>query len=618
MAKKKITENSFWIPINLWNLNELFTTESISPISFYKERDFGNPVNRNQEKIEDENNLILFDDSVQNEILLKISPELLNVQSLTENSDKKAKSKSFEYPKTIYLKNGLFKLYFNSQEKLNEFLNNTFMLSEVKTVNKYKSDFVVDETISKKRQKAIFQPQLISNKNEIQPFFDKAFNQFKGLIYGYLIGTIGTLGDKEQGLVSDLSKLKNTVGSIHTDIVLSEQYSNIWLINIRKQVKDCQKSYFDNFGKQSDVLDTLLLRLEEIDNLNKMRCADLSKQKSPTYKRDYEVEQENLEKAKRKLYKFECEHNITPLKKELAHIKQEEVDNGKAKGKTREYYKKGSYEYNRKQELKQLIAELESNYEYQELKKEIEIQEERVRNFQFGFTQYDSSITEQFSRISEYLHEITKKTTNFFLSKNNKSNDLPDISFKIDIAKLANCYFSCGKKYTDFSVIFPKSLTEKLTETELNLLTVSANSILLQPQGRLGSFSEQKILDIIQKIGENLPKESEERKTLRDYYAYRIGKNDNFSFPENQVLANLIVFLMKLGGHEQINKMLVAKNIPHKQIAFLLYGAYVGFANMPKTFTNVIFDSNNFELYDYIDNYLKEKYEKSCAKMGSR
>ena len=617
MAKKKTRENNFWIPINLWNLNELFTTESISPISFYKERDFGNPVNRNQEKIEDENNLILFDDVVQSEILLKISPELLNVQCLTENSDKKAKSKSFEYPKTIYLKNSLFKVYFSSQEKLNEFLNNTFMLLEVKTVNKYKSDFVVDETISKKRQKAIFQPQLISDKNEIQPFFDKAFNQFKGLIYGYFIGAIGTLGAKEQGLVSDLSKLKNTVGSIHTDIVLSEQYSNFWLINIRKQIKDCQKSYFDNFGKQSDVLDTLLLRLEEIDNLNKMRCADLSKQKSPTYKRDYESEQENLEKAKRKLYKFECENDITPLKKELAQIKQDEVDNGKAKGKAREYYKKGSYEHSRKQELKQLIAELEGNYKYQELKKEIEIQEERVRNFQFGFTQYDSSITEQFSRISEYLHEITKKATSFFLSKNNKSNDFPDISFDLDIAKLADCFFNHSKKNADFSVVFPKALTEKLTEIELNLLAVSANSILLQPQGRLGNFSEQNILDIIKRIGEQLP-ESAEKQILRDYYLYRVGKNDNFNFPENQVLANLIVFLMKLGGHEQINKMLVAKNIPNKQIAFLLYGAYVGFANMPKTFTSVIFDSNNFEMYDYIDNYLREKYEKFCAKMGSR
>ena len=62
MAQRKKTSeiNSLWLPIELWNLNELFTTESISPISFYRERNFGNPVNRNQGIIEDTNNLILF------------------------------------------------------------------------------------------------------------------------------------------------------------------------------------------------------------------------------------------------------------------------------------------------------------------------------------------------------------------------------------------------------------------------------------------------------------------------------------------------------------------------------------------------------------------------------
>jgi hypothetical protein len=65
---------------------------------------------------------------------------------------------------------------------------------------------------------------------------------------------------------------------------------------------------------------------------------------------------------------------------------------------------------------------------------------------------------------------------------------------------------------------------------------------------------------------------------------------------------------MKLQGHDQINKMLVTKGIQHKQIAFTLYGAYIGFANMPKTFTNLIFDGENNKLQDLIDNYLFNNY----------
>ena len=115
------------------------------------------------------------------------------------------------------------------------------MLLEVKTTNKYKSNFIVIDKMPEKT--AFYQAQLISDKTAFQPFFDRAINQIKGLIYGCLIGSIGTLEEKEQNLISELSKLKNTIGSIHTDIVLSEEYSAFWLVNIRKQIKDCQKSY---------------------------------------------------------------------------------------------------------------------------------------------------------------------------------------------------------------------------------------------------------------------------------------------------------------------------------------------------------------------------------------
>lgn len=605
-SKNLSEDKSLWLPINMWNLNELFTTESISPISFYRDRNFGNPLNRNQEAIEDTNNLILFEESIQSSIQLEISNKLLDNTCLTEiKSSKKSSLRSFEYSKTIYLKKGHFNVCFSSEEKLNEFLNNTFLLLEVKATNKYKAELNVINSMPEKR--ASYQGKLISEKSTFNPFFDKALNQLKGLIYGYLIGSIGTLAEKEQNLVSELSKLKNTIGSIHTDIALNEQYSGLWLINIRKQIKDCQKSYFENFGKQSDVLETLLLRLEEIDNLNKMRCDELSKQKNPTYKRDYEKEQNTLEKIKQKLHRYEDENEITFVHEELEQIKQEEKRKGELKGKTREYYKIGTEEYDRKQELKQLISKSEENEEYQILKREVNIQEERLRSFQFGFTQFDTSITEQFSRISEYLHEITKKATNFFLSKNNKSTNFPDISFRLEISKLVDFYFNYTKGYADFSVAFPEALSKSLNDSELQLITIAVNSVLSKPQGRLGNFSEENILEIIKDIGENLP-ESADKQILRNYYKYRIGKIDTFIFPENSVMSNIIVFLMKLNGHDQINKMLIAKNIHNRQISFLLYGAYLGFANLPKTFTNIVFDSDNTELFNYIDNYLFNNY----------
>ena len=407
MGKKKST-NSFWLPINMWNLNEVFTTESISPISFYSVRDFGNPVNRNESKYEDANYLVLFEEPVSSEIIIEISRELLNKSALQDT-----KSGYQEYYKTIYLQSGLFKVHFNTKEKLQEFLTQQFMLLEVKTVSKYKSEsFVVFEQKTKRTSQVSYQPKILSEQSEKEPFFDKAYNQIKGMIYGFVIGSLGSLGENEQGLVSDLTKLKNTIGGNHTEIALSDQYSNFWFINVKKQIRDCEerfKKQFDN--KTSDVFSTITLRLQEVDSLNKMRCEELLKQKSPNYKRDFEKEQENLEKARREVYLYECDHNITPIKEEFNKIKQEEKERGEAKGKKREFYKKGENpeKYYRKQELKIIIEEFEKNdFEYRELKNKVYALEDRVKNFQQGGTQFDTSINEQFNRITEQLNDIVK------------------------------------------------------------------------------------------------------------------------------------------------------------------------------------------------------------------
>jgi hypothetical protein len=541
------------------------------------------------------------------EIIIEIYPELLDKTALLDT-----KFGYCEYYKTIYLRNGLFKVHFDNEKKLHEFINQQLMFLEVKTVNKYKSEnFVVSENKLKQSNKVTYQPSILSEQREKEPFFDKAFNQIKGLIYGYVIGALGTLGENEQGLVSDLNKLKNSIGGVHTDIALSDYYSNFWLLNVKKQIRDCEdkfKKIFDN--KTSDVFSTLALRLQEVDNLNKMRCEELLRQKSPSNIRDYVQEQENLEQARRDLY--EGKHNITQLKEEFEIIKQEEKDRGKAKGKKCDYYKKddNAEKYYRKQELKFKIEEFEKNvHEYKELKNKVYTIKNRIKNFQQGGTPFDTSINEQFNRITEQLNDIVKRANNYFLSKNNKESVLPDISFKIDVDILISHYYEKMKSYNDFAIQLPDILSNEISKQEIELLKVSLNAVLSFPQGRLGNYSEESVLKIIAEVGKHLP-DGDFKNTLRDYYAYRTAKSDNFAFPKNDILASIVVFFMKLQGHDQINKMLITKGIQHKQIAFILYGAYTGFANLPKTFTNLIFDSENQKLQYFIDDYLFNNYLK--------
>ncbi len=595
---------SYWLPISQWNLNEVFSTESISPSSFYEVRGFGNPVNRNEEKLEDENFLVLFEKRIPHKVIIEISSDLLDASAL-----QKTKAGYINYYKTIYLQRGNFKIYFNSEVDLQNFKSQQFMLLEVKTINKYDKDhLIVSECKTSETIDVAYQRSFLTEQRDDEPFFDKAVNQIKGLVYGYIIGSIGTLKKDEQDLVSSLTKLKNTMSGVHTNIILSKAYSSVWLADLKNQISKCEKTYATIFNKTSPLFKILAFRLEEIDALNKNRCKKLEEKSKSDYKIEYKRIQDELEKAKVDLYLYEDKNEIKSLKIELEQIKLEEKEKGKSEGKTRVYYKKGSVEYERKQYLKSEIELLEkSDVEYQRLKNNVTLSESELRSFAIEGTEFDSSINEQFYRIIEQLNEISKKTNNFFLS-NNKKNDLYDFSFEIDHSALKNHYYENIKDYCDYNIQLPKTLLNEILDDDIKLIAISINAVLSSPQGILGSYSEENILNIIKYIGLNLD-DGENKDIMRNYYSYRKGNTDEFSFPtNNDILSCVIIFLMKLQGHEQINKMLITKGLKFKQISFMLYGAYYGFANLPKTFTNIIFENNNIEMQEQIDEYLCTNY----------
>jgi hypothetical protein len=55
-------------------------------------------------------------------------------------------------------------------------------------------------------------------------------------------------------------------------------------------------------------------------------------------------------------------------------------------------------------------------------------------------------------------------------------------------------------------------------------------------------------------------------------------------------------FFVKPLGFDQMERYMMIKKYPNKAYAFMLWGAWVGFADMPKTFTNVIYQNNNITL----------------------
>ena len=93
--------------------------------------------------------------------------------------------------------------------------------------------------------------------------------------------------------------------------------------------------------------------------------------------------------------------------------------------------------------------------------------------------------------------------------------------------------------------------------------------------------------------------------TLREYWSYKNQRIDSFNIPEGMpVLQSIMSFFVKPLGFDQIERYMMIKKFSSKAYAFMLWGAWIGFADMPKTFTNVLYQNDNIN--SMIDSKLAE------------
>jgi hypothetical protein len=81
---------------------------------------------------------------------------------------------------------------------------------------------------------------------------------------------------------------------------------------------------------------------------------------------------------------------------------------------------------------------------------------------------------------------------------------------------------------------------------------------------------------------------------MRRYWQYKNHKSASFDIPADmEVIKSIVGFLMKPFGFDQIERYLINKKCMYKEYAFMLWGACIGYANMPKTFTEVLYSDPN-------------------------
>ena len=568
----------YYIEISSWNLLESFVTESISPYSFYSERKFGNNLSRYLSgKKEKSNYLILSTQDFGGDITLIIDEALIDKTYL--NPIKKFTANPvYTYPKTIYYRKGFVKIRFSNSRLKDSLIAESQILLEVKSLDKFVTDFYV-------KNKTIENSSTISNLKEEsfllerQSFidFDINYNKIKGAIVGYTRGQYTTSDETTLKLQNYLRDIKNYFGGMNTQIMMSDVYNEN--SDLSEIIKNCKDLYFKTIGS-TNSFDVLLDQYKEVINLAKMRSEKKRLNDNNQIKNSLLQEKTYIEDC---ISQIEESFNIIEIRKELDSIKAIEKANGERIGKSRLYFKKDTVEYERKQQLKNIIEEFENgNAEYIQYKNRLYQVEQELND---DSNKYDNILSAIFIRISDILNDLIKNATSL---TNGGVVDLSHVSFSDSLFLSSNpddseiCYFNIL-----LNCILVSTSAKQLSEHAV--LLVLEESAKLFKSTPLSNVDSGKII----------------LNTLRDYWLYKNQRADSFIIPEGMpVFQSIMSFFVKPLGFDQIERYMMIKKFPSKAYAFMLWGAWIGFADMPKTFTNVLYQDD--DINSLIDNKLEE------------
>lgn len=583
----------YWIIIDLWNLIETFTTESLSPHSFYLNRSFGNDLTRYISKDgELFHNLVLYNNEPISEYAIEVDSDLLDESLITKTESNDVSL----YPRTIYFRKGSVRFRFKDEASVKRFIAETRIIFEVKTVEKYSESFFCGEGKVHIAGKIDFNEHLPFELNKYVQA-DNLFNSIKGGIVSYACGEKNTTTTKNQSLILTLISLKNRVAGLNTAVMIGDENRidfSPYQIALEKLKIAFEESEFKTNINLPDVLKDIL---DEIISLSSLRLETIAHQKSPDYASEMAKLERTKEEYKRLLYNLE-DSNIREINEELNLIKKKEEENGKREGKKRKYFPKDSPEYRRKLELKKLIEKFkEENEEYKTAYRKYKSIKNTLANSNIGVTQYDAVISSLFTRFSDNINDIIKMIKTDLNQKNGSIDILPTLEFNDNIH------------------ITISSISQE-EELAYNILI---RHIISNPNRKQSSISDSKIIDIVEKTGKTFSELKESNSelgkqiltTLREFWQYKNQKSNTFTIPEHlPVLQAIMSFLIKPRGFDQIERYMLNRGYQLKKYAFLLWGCLVGYASLPKTLTNTLNDQSQAKAIDdyiwHINSSLKE------------
>lgn len=485
-----------YLPTTSLNFNNILSSESISPSSFYVHRRFGYDRFYKVESNNLDNTIILYDKypvfSVDDS-KLENYPIVFEIDSQNTNVEFQEFQGVYLTHQTIYLNPFDTKIIFRNSEERNIVLAKAFPMVDTKLVPLYQEQFVVLSDEIKTFNWCPINLDDLSDYDNIAVSYDITINKLKGMLYGYLLGANESSTKEIIALKRMAKELRNVLSAI--------------LASPDGRVAHFQQQQLDNLYAGINQTFYTLSGIES--RINEIITQKIECYKAPAF-----------------------------------------VEILKGEGLYQEWFKKQ-------------VSKLNLRYY-------------PITPF---YLSYQS--TDKVSELDRYIDNIERMIQTH------------DVKTKLDISKLPiiqnRCVVEVPEQKEFLPVLFNGYMDEVWNGTEF----LSSRYEFAKVGGKL--FRE-----ISGDNWENSPARTYINsllKNLNEYTEFDINSTDS------DILKSFAAFCQK--GESDIDKLrdyLILNGISDFRIAFALWGLVFGFAEMPKTLTNELFE-------DQDERYLSECYK---------
>lgn len=507
---------SLFIPTSTLNFNNIFSTESISPASFYQQRGFGykrfeyvepNPY---QDKIVAYSRLPFFTikESVYESYPIVFEINIENNDTIDSTKTIKNDIEIYELKRTVYFSPETIKVHFFDEKSLKSCIIKAEPSLETKLVDLYKSKFVITNTVNSFEWNKNLLPksnEVIEKPDSNNISLDQKINRIKGLFYSYIIGVLKSPVQK----VIELTQLQTSCQR------LIEEFLDISNTEILKKIEkktELLKTHFVSNKCKNTYIDLISMRYSHIFDKGQLEYFKTIKPGNQSF----------LEQLESQIDKSYLNSHFTIfLIDELSKIlKSQEVDISLKRDETKILWQRIN------SEISNIIKEYNSNKET-------------------GFNPRRLSIS------------------------NLKLTAIEDNSFQGNGAEVF-------RYIANMLMGFPISNAENFKESKADI-AFEIGKILKEEIKNWDGSNEQRYINGL-------------LANIESYVPFDL-KSHNSSF-----MQSISSFIIKGDDPEKLLAFLDDNNIQNKRIALAFWGSAFGFASLPKTLFNSLFNDKNKSL----------------------